>query len=390
MAVLSYRLITPLLVNPFVSGIMTFTDITLSRLAANILGLGAGDSFRIPSDGQLQFAYGAGGTVNPYFATERYANWQGGIAATFDGISFRAAGGLIAHFFQDARLHIWDSATFGANPPANPADNGAFALAVYGDALLGDVNSWTEPIPGSGVFAALLLGRRVGNSITTESNTVIYSHKATYVDITGGPSIDMSPDWSAGAVNSGYLKLIAFGRGTGADANSIIFYTRSGVSAITERLRISSLSLTLMGITLNANGQNIDGVGYITLANTKALRFLSAGNDNRDVVNVSAPGDVYIDSPFGAGIFIRTDTAGIDTLTNRLNISGGAATALATWTDITHTGLNITAGADLKVAGIEVVGAQGALVADATDAASVILRLNELLARIRAHGLIAT
>ena len=37
-----------------------------------------------------------------------------------------------------------------------------------------------------------------------------------------------------------------------------------------------------------------------------------------------------------------------------------------------------------------VVGAQGAAVADATDAASVILRLNELLARVRAHGLIAT
>jgi hypothetical protein len=30
-------------------------DISLSRIAANILGLAAGDSFRIPSDGQLQF-----------------------------------------------------------------------------------------------------------------------------------------------------------------------------------------------------------------------------------------------------------------------------------------------------------------------------------------------
>lgn len=37
----------------------------------------------------------------------------------------------------------------------------------------------------------------------------------------------------------------------------------------------------------------------------------------------------------------------------------------------------------------KVVGARGAAVADATDAASVILRLNELLARCRAHGLIA-
>lgn len=39
--------------------------------------------------------------------------------------------------------------------------------------------------------------------------------------------------------------------------------------------------------------------------------------------------------------------------------------------------------------GIQVVGPQGAAVADATDAASVITQLNLLLARLRAHGLIA-
>jgi len=44
----------------------------------------------------------------------------------------------------------------------------------------------------------------------------------------------------------------------------------------------------------------------------------------------------------------------------------------------------------VKVSGTQVVAAQGAAVADATDAADVILRLNELLARCRAHGLIAT
>lgn len=44
----------------------------------------------------------------------------------------------------------------------------------------------------------------------------------------------------------------------------------------------------------------------------------------------------------------------------------------------------------LSFGGTPVVGAQGAAVADATDATSVILRLNELLARLRAHGLIAT
>lgn len=44
----------------------------------------------------------------------------------------------------------------------------------------------------------------------------------------------------------------------------------------------------------------------------------------------------------------------------------------------------------VEVSGTKVVGAQGAAVADATDAASAITQLNALLARCRAHGLIAT
>jgi hypothetical protein len=45
---------------------------------------------------------------------------------------------------------------------------------------------------------------------------------------------------------------------------------------------------------------------------------------------------------------------------------------------------------DLYKDGIKVVGAQGAAVADATDAASAITQLNAWLARARAHGLVAT
>jgi hypothetical protein len=51
---------------------------------------------------------------------------------------------------------------------------------------------------------------------------------------------------------------------------------------------------------------------------------------------------------------------------------------------------NVASGKVYKVAGTQVVGARGSAVADATDAASVIARLNDLLARCRAHGLIAT
>lgn len=55
----------------------------------------------------------------------------------------------------------------------------------------------------------------------------------------------------------------------------------------------------------------------------------------------------------------------------------------------TANGFNLNSGMSLYNNGTKVVGAQGAAVADATDAASAITQLNTLLARCRAHGLIA-
>ena len=53
-----------------------------------------------------------------------------------------------------------------------------------------------------------------------------------------------------------------------------------------------------------------------------------------------------------------------------------------------HDGTDATEGVSIN--GVKVLGQQGAAVANATDAASVIARLNDLLARLRTHGLIAT
>jgi hypothetical protein len=57
---------------------------------------------------------------------------------------------------------------------------------------------------------------------------------------------------------------------------------------------------------------------------------------------------------------------------------------------VNTTGFLLPSGAALYNNSIKVVGAQGAAVADATDAASAITQLNALLARVRTHGLIAT
>jgi hypothetical protein len=56
---------------------------------------------------------------------------------------------------------------------------------------------------------------------------------------------------------------------------------------------------------------------------------------------------------------------------------------------VSGAGLDLKVGNALSVAGTQVVGAQGAPVANATDSASAITQLNALLARCRAHGLIA-
>lgn len=53
-------------------------------------------------------------------------------------------------------------------------------------------------------------------------------------------------------------------------------------------------------------------------------------------------------------------------------------------------GIDINTGDTYQVNSVPVVGAQGAAVADATDAATVITQLNALLSRLRTHGLIAT
>lgn len=65
--------------------------------------------------------------------------------------------------------------------------------------------------------------------------------------------------------------------------------------------------------------------------------------------------------------------------------------SLYTGTALSHFGgdVNVASGKVYKVNGTQVVGAQGAAVADATGAGDVVAQLNSLLARVRTHGLIA-
>ena len=73
-----------------------------------------------------------------------------------------------------------------------------------------------------------------------------------------------------------------------------------------------------------------------------------------------------------------------------LQILTGSSASLINFTPAISSSINLASGNVFKINGTQVVGAQGLAVADATNTTDVITQLNALLARCRAHGLIAT
>jgi hypothetical protein len=97
----------------------------------------------------------------------------------------------------------------------------------------------------------------------------------------------------------------------------------------------------------------------------------------------------------GGDITSTATTFNLLTSPTTMNVGTGASAALtighASAVATINGGVNVPTGKVYKVNSVQVVGAQGAAIADATDDPSDISdKLNYLLARVRAHGLIAT
>lgn len=107
---------------------------------------------------------------------------------------------------------------------------------------------------------------------------------------------------------------------------------------------------------------------------------LMAGTDALNLTALATTGLIARTGTGASAVRTVTGTANQITVANGNGVSGNPTLALATTPTVT-TGY--------AVGGVQVVGAKGAAVIDATDAASVITQLNALLARCRAHGLIA-
>ena len=127
-------------------------------------------------------------------------------------------------------------------------------------------------------------------------------------------------------------------------------------------------------------------------ASNEVLR-LSGGNRAAAANNDSAYMYLTLDNSletqdvFGQILWRGTDITN-DSKDAEISLSVMVANSLTEVLNLSGTGIDTPTG--YQVSGTQVIGAQGAAVADATDAASAITQLNALLARCRAHGLIAT
>ncbi len=150
-------------------------------------------------------------------------------------------------------------------------------------------------------------------------------------------------------------------------------------------------SLTL-DVELFAKAAEFDGFAYTT--NNRWFGSKNAAGAPSALLQVDPDNIVYlgdVNGGFGAGLLVRV--AGNTALAFAAN---GAATFSAgvTIDGGVNAGGDVSAnqalisGTGLYVAGEKVVGAQGAAIADATDNASAIACVNQILARMRAHGLI--
>jgi hypothetical protein len=155
------------------------------------------------------------------------------------------------------------------------------------------------------------------------------------------------------------------------------------------------------GIKTASTGSRIE-LG--TFDSNQRLRMYSGTTQCVDVRLEGGEPVIYINSS-GSSNFVRIDTSGFlyaggswSVLMPRVQIGYSSVTSptgypYGNYVEISSGSL-LSACAFLSealyIGSDKVIGARGAAVADATDAASVILRLNDLLARCRAHGLIAT
>jgi hypothetical protein len=247
-------------------------------------------------------------------------------------------------------------------PPATATNNTWWRFAYVGDVAGAVVPAWTNGIEV-----------RAGGSYAGAG--WLWS---CYEEGGQGPSLIDTP----GAVYEGNVDNKGTGQqvgtyqgwhrvGSGDGNNGLI---ADGYSSFNGRVDVNGELINFNGTAPKIQLQNagVDG-GYILCSGGVTYINGSAAGGTKFRV-----GDVDICAVGATQFFPGTDNA----------YDLGVSAAASRWRTVFAMQGNFAT--DITVGGVKVIGAQGAAVADATDAASAITQLNLALARLRAHGLIAT
>jgi hypothetical protein len=188
----------------------------------------------------------------------------------------------------------------------------------------------------------------------------LYQHGSTFAG-------DFPSTGSGGVARANMAMLYA---STGASSLMVVSIAPTGkiyfYTSVTENCYMSTA-----GTVFNDRGDDQD---FRIESDTSPYAFCVDGGLNTAGFGAAAYGDI---ATFGAAAIALKQAI---TLSDAVNVAVG-----------TTTGTKFGTATDQKIGFYNATPiVQGAAVADATDAASVILRLNDLLARVRATGLIAT
>jgi hypothetical protein len=310
-----------------------------------------------------------------------------------------------------------DNSSFGVSSlrdNVTGVSNSAFGRAC----LFGVLGSNNTGVGRNVAYQATTVDKIVGVgseafwSLTTGDENVAVGYRSQYLQTTGANNTTVGTEAGYSGVTNSRTTFVGNRAGFSNTADDTTGFGRNALNANTSGLRNTGLGYN--SLTLNSTGADNTAGGWNALAasttgadntafgsqalsaaaslrntavGSSALIGVTSGDSNTGVGRnvgsglTTGSGNTYV----GAGI-----AAGSSSEANAVRIGSGTTTRyLFDGTNHTLVGGYVTVGA-VRVSGTQVVGAQGAAVADATDAASVITQLNALLARLRTHGLIAT
>lgn len=262
--------------------------------------------------------------------------------------------------------------TYAANPDTGFLRVGSTYVGGWTGSLF-FLNSGTSAAFGASALLASERVRVAGGTMGTPGSTdALIANGQLYCGNTGSASIRSAGGLTlAGAITGSISSDAAYiqnfqntSTGTNADA----------------RIRLQNNNST--GISIVSRGGGVTGTAFgITLADW--CDITAAGTACSGLIL----GTLGVDKPIVFGV----NASEVARFTSGTLSSGSFQVKYTGNSAVDCSGsINVATGKGYRVAGTQVVGGQGAAVADATDATSVIARLNDLLARCRAHGLIAT